>query len=626
MPKLRILNPLLISALALLVATAPAHAQSYEVTACDAADGENRSWVFETNASSSVESVDSCPSAGWGYTGLQARTILHGAAPAGGVFGQWLFQAPAGTTITWVTLSRWLGMEGGTGWRPYGRTATGAMTGETCTVAAGQDKCNVGPGSVDRAVDTTSIAYGIECNRAPAATCTTGATIHDARAAIYSATVTITDPVHPTVDLPTGPLVTASGYHRGTESASFNGDDDLGLKLMRVYVDGAVVASLASGQAGWPACSYTRVVPCQVPTSDRTLAVNTAALNDGTHQVMVAVVDAADNEQRGAPVTIVVDNSAPAAPQQLATSAGTEWQPAPTFDATWANPGGQVAPIATAHWTLCPRDGASSCAEGQVPAGIGQISGLLIPREGAWELRLQLEDEAGNVAATAGSASTTVRYDAAAPAAPHDLAIAPRAMNDPAAIAGWSAPSDAGAPLTAASWTLCPADGPAGCTSGSAAAAGPLDLHLPAEGTWTLSVSLRDQAGRTGAAATTTIAYARPAVIPTPTAAPPTPTAATPTLTIRAATLDRSRRRLTVRGTVTDLPAGRVNVTARYRIGAHRRTRRATRAIHDGRFGASFRLTRRHAARARHPVVTVRFLGAPGFEPATARRSATSKP
>ena len=623
MLKLRPRVSLLISAFALLTTSPATEAGSYDVGSCGAVAGAHESWVYETNALGSIQFPDECASPGTDYSGLYVRTILGGAAPATGAYGQWRIAAPSGATITHIRISRWLGMEAGSGWRPFGRQADGTIVpGETCSTVSGEDECNVGLSSIDRALSTSSLAYGIECVSVNG--CTTGATIHDARAVIESATVTITDNVAPTVTPPTGPLVTESGFHHGTEAASFTGADVTGLQAVRVYVDGILRASATPGQPGWAACAYTRVVPCENPAGDRTLTVDTTALADGQHQVEVAAVDAAGNETVALPRAIVVDNTAPAAPPRLSTSAGADWQSSPTFAATWTNPGDQVAPITTAHWTLCPRNGATACTSGQAPGQGGIIGGLHVPGDGEWDMAIALEDEAGNITAASGRAVATIRYDGTAPAAPHGLSIASRAPSDPAATATWTHPADPGAPLSAALWTLCPRDSAAGCSSGSGAAYGPLSVRLPAEGDWTLSVALRDHAGHTGPAATTSIGYAHPPAPPPPVPAdPPLAEPATAKLTIAKPMLDRSRRRVTVRGTIARGAVGRVRLTARYRVGTRGRTETLRSSIRNGRFTARFRLSHRHAARARSVRVTARFTGSPGYRPAISRRNAS---
>ncbi|MDA0179641.1 hypothetical protein OJ997_04985 [Solirubrobacter phytolaccae] len=367
---------LAITALTLLLAPAAAQAGTYDVVACNAAaGGTNNAWALETNDASHIEGFALCPSAGT-RSGLLVTDRLTTAGAGGGSYGQWVIHSPAGTTITRIRLDRYLNMDGGTGWRLYGRQADGTtLAGETCTVQPGFDDCTVS-GAIDRAVNTSSIAYGFDCPTG----CITGATIHSASAAIYSATVTISDPTAPTVGAPSGALV-GGGFHKGTESVTFNGVDALGLKARRLVIDEQTVAEEAL------ACDYTRMVPCANPGAAVTLGVDLNALADGTHAVQVAVVDAAGNETRSNPATIVVDHTGPGAPA-LTVSA----RPAddPRFTVSWSSPGGQVAPIAMAHWRLCSPSGCT----GGTTSGTS-VSGTLAGY-GTHTLHVALEDAAGN--------------------------------------------------------------------------------------------------------------------------------------------------------------------------------------------------------------------------------------
>jgi hypothetical protein len=409
MKLLRISMTILATAIAVASAVPAAEAGTYNVLACDAAPGAvNNSWTFETNDGTHIADSTACPSSG-NYSGLLARSVLGsgGIPSAAAAYGQWIVSAPSGTTITRVRLRRWLGMEGGSGWTLYGRQADGTtLPGETCTVQPGFDECNVGgyaTDAFDRTVNTTSIAYGFLCPSTGSG-CITGATIHAARAAIYSAIVTINDPTSPAIGAPTGDLVRASDFHKGTESVTFNGTDALGLSARRLYVDGEQVASDA------PTCDYTRLVPCSNPSAAAILSFDLDTMDDGSHTVQASVVDAAGNETRSALTSIVVDHTAPTVPQGLQVGARPATNPA--FTASWSHPGGQVAPINAAHWRLCPEGSAAGCSTGTTTDT--SISGTL-PAYGRYTLHVALEDAAAN---RGGEATISLVYDAPAPPTP----------------------------------------------------------------------------------------------------------------------------------------------------------------------------------------------------------------
>jgi hypothetical protein len=116
--------------------------------------------------------------------------------------------------------------------------------------------------------------------------------------------------------------------------------------------------------------------------------------------------------------------------------------------------------------------------------------------DGDHTLTLTASDAAGNSSST----SRTVHIDNSPPAPPRDLSVDGgdgwRSTNDFKVV--WtSAESTTGAPVVAAEWDLCPADGSA-CTHGTTPGANVTSIpHLavPAPGAYTLKVWLRDAAG-----------------------------------------------------------------------------------------------------------------------------------
>ena len=68
-----------------------------------------------------------------------------------------------------------------------------------------------------------------------------------------------------------------------------------------------------------------------------------------------------------------------------------------SFDVTWSNPGDQLAPIARAHYELCPAFGGACTPEATTSGdNIASLTGLQMPGQGAWTLTVWLEDAAGN--------------------------------------------------------------------------------------------------------------------------------------------------------------------------------------------------------------------------------------
>jgi hypothetical protein len=105
---------------------------------------------------------------------------------------------------------------------------------------------------------------------------------------------------------------------------------------------------------------------------------------------------------------VTVDNTAPAAPVLLSVDGGETLSSA-SFSVRWANPGGEVAPVTTAHWRLCDIDGLRCQSGTRTAADIASLDDLSVPESGQWRLSVWLEDAAGNVD-PARSTSVSLRY------------------------------------------------------------------------------------------------------------------------------------------------------------------------------------------------------------------------
>jgi hypothetical protein len=234
--------------------------------------------------------------------------------------------------------------------------------------------------------------------------CTTGSSLHRVWAALYASTVTISDPVPPSLSAPTGtiPASPAGAFHNASDSISFSASDNVGIRQTTVYVDGQPQSTISNP------CDYTFVVPClQQPGVTHTIDWRALNLPDGAHQVQIAATDGAGNETRGATTSVLVDTHPPTAPQGLPV-ATTQTRPA--FTLSWTNPPqGQGAPIARADYLLCPATGPGSCMAAHVTAqDIHQLA-VTAPARGRWRLALWLTDAAGN-GTIADGATTQLNY------------------------------------------------------------------------------------------------------------------------------------------------------------------------------------------------------------------------
>ncbi len=379
--------------------------------ACDAAPGHlNHAWQFETNAPAKFEQGTVCPP-GTGYTGiigkpgsgaytgLFARTVLLGPMPISREYAQWTVRAPTGTRITSLDVWRWLGKEGGSGYVVYGRQADGSLlaylndpaNGETCEVPAGQDECNLGGPQTSYLrlpADTTSVSYGFECPNSRSS-CSTGSTIHSARAAVYGARVTITDPAAPAIGETGGPLVTQSGYLTGTQTATVSASDATGIREVRAYLNG-----VRTGTTSLP-CDFTHTRPC-MDASAASVSIDTSQLPDGTYALEFAAVDAAGNETRTPARALRLDNDAPGAADLHQSGDGRTPRPI----VSWTPPADHGAPIIAVWQRLCTSGpwGSGTCQPDQrTLLAPGQTElGIELPAPGTWTAFLRLEDALGH--------------------------------------------------------------------------------------------------------------------------------------------------------------------------------------------------------------------------------------
>lgn len=373
---------------------AAAHAGTYEVVSCGAGGGVNRAWTPFNGDAPSLRAEDSCaPIFGGPEDGLLAVDRVPGPpnTPAGREAG-WRVAAPPGTRITRFTAQYYLGQTSAGEWLPFIRTAEGAVL-QSCVPAGGQTTCERGAtpyspiGPADTfAVDTAGLDVGVRC-AVPSGQCGTGATLHHVWAALYGARVQISDQVAPSMPEASGTL-SRDGYHRGVETVAIAANDNTGIRATRVHVDDQVRVTEPR------ACDYTLMVPCS-NGSGGALTLDTRALADGVHKLDAVAEDPAGNTTK-ATRSITVDNEPPAPPVGLVLD-GRPRRSVNGFAVRWQSPPEQVAPIAAAHWALCPVSGKTPCSTGSArAAGIERVEKLTMPSAGDWDLRVWLEDAAGN--------------------------------------------------------------------------------------------------------------------------------------------------------------------------------------------------------------------------------------
>jgi len=567
------------------IATGTAFAGTYQVGACAVPTPLiNNSWQPFNNNPTYLETSTNCGSnditeGSPSTSGLAGSDILQLSTnvPAGALAG-WRFIAPAGDTISAISMNRDLYRQA-EGWTPEIVDVAGnPLPGETCSSNGG---CEVSGEAVHTGLATTSLAIELVCEPASVqlTVCANGFSQHFARVELNSATVTVTDDQPPQITSTSGSLFTGA-LARGTLSGTINGSDNSGVQYARVYVDGSQVAQQQS------ACDFTRPAPCPASSSNQ-LSLDTSTLSNGAHQIQAAVVDAAGNQTLGGPVQITVDNTTPPAPTGLQVNgkpAGT-WinQPATI---TWTNPSQpQGDPISQANWIACPGTQTSIPASGcdaphhqasplssltfnpaQDPTFAGQPQAL-------YTVFVWLQDALGN-ATQANSAAISFGYQTSPP--PPPTSIKANGMGPYTITLG--APAHL-APLTLTNWIVC--KGPASCTPTqmSPGLSFRFDPSHTAQfqrspyGAYTIRAWLQDVAGNTSSADSATLAITHRKA-----------GKASPRLHILSVT--RAGRALRVRGTAASTLVGHVTIVVHYTLGARSNSVQKTVRVAHGKWAA----------------------------------------
>jgi hypothetical protein len=417
-----------VTLLALLMATlawpAPAQAGTYEVVACGGAAGGAQN-AFTASADPGMAAYTICPNTpGNVATGVVTRASATAGAGSVPYFAgaYQVFEAPAGASLVSVTFdvaairlaSYWttgvVTYDGNfnTGEGPYGcyAGAPGCALGLPAffgpvTVGLGghgkfrlETRC-VNPGGCD--ISGSGFIPGMRALFAAA-----------------NVRVVVQDYSGPAITPFSGALWNG-GWHRGHEDAWQLLTDNVGIEKLRLVVDGATRETQDYRDAvSNPAvqCDFTRPRPCSDVTGG--LYLDTAALPDGRHSIRVEAVDAAGNVS-SREHAIDVDNTPPAR-VDAALDAGGSWRRSNDFAVRWTEPPGQVSPIAAAHYEICTTSAPQRCTTGaQSAPAIDGLANIRLPADGAYALRVWLEDEAGNASDTTASRPIELRLDSTPP-------------------------------------------------------------------------------------------------------------------------------------------------------------------------------------------------------------------
>lgn len=427
MPRLSRLAPAFAAAFALtcLAAAAPATAGSYTVHQCDwAADNGHHDFVWQ---SAGVPTVDQYVGSGCGEFGLAARNSGGGTQRTypSGAYGGWFAYAPSGTVFTsfagafgtlegccvsgLASYAEATQQPDGQGGQAYlfqghlGNATWIAPSGLSGPVGRSWSAATSG-------FEARRVGFYLRCG--PGFSCAQG-TNGDLRLRGRSFDFTLRDDAPPSIGDAGGTLFDG-GWLNGDRTLSLPAHDTGGglSGVEAAFDDGTLLQSPSSCVV--VAGRYARLQPCPAGRTGE-WTVDTARLPDGVRGLELRATDVGGAVTRKT-YAVSVDNHAPATPRDVLLSGGDGWRRANGFELRWANPGGQHAPIARSHWLACPA-GVASCVAGDPPAGgpTGAAT-VALPAAGEWDVRIWLEDAAGNSDPETASSSRRLRYDPDPPA------------------------------------------------------------------------------------------------------------------------------------------------------------------------------------------------------------------
>ncbi len=403
-----------------LVAASDAHANGYDVHACDSTWPSPGNGSFLPEVSNGMVAITDCPAGG----GMTVRNVYDNGVT--GAFGaaSYVFDAPPGTSVESITfdagvqrhncafgaaiLASQLNDTGGR--LAWGLPANGACDSFQTPGDTAFFPNRWGP----IAINAPRVRLDVRCG---AAACSrNGVTALRLRNAV----VHVADDTRPSLAGARGPLGTSDGWLSGTQGVGFDAGDGSGIRETVIAVDGKEVAHRTNS------CDYTLRAPCPPAKVDERFATQGFG-GDGDHALSMRAVDAAGNVAETSR-TVHVDNTAPSAPEALSVSGGDGWRKSNAFDVSWVNPRATGAPLAAARWSLC-RDGSSAdCVTGRQSGGdLTALSHVAVPGPGAWNLRVWLEDAAGNQDAQLAAAPVTLRWDETSP----DVSLIAPGADDP---------------------------------------------------------------------------------------------------------------------------------------------------------------------------------------------------
>jgi hypothetical protein len=406
----------------LTIAPRVAHAGGYDVYACDGTVAGGTNNAFYAVADGGMSAYTQCPAP----QGLVARNSYDGGV-SGFLQGAYMiFDAPEGTSVDWIAYDAGL-RRNDCGWGVELVASNYDLGGQVLWGLPAGQQCDAWLVTPDE--DTylpTRFTFAVSAPRVRIETrCGVGSCSRNGISAIHirNVQVHVIDNSAPVLANGRGALWTSNGWLAGRQDIAFDASDGAGIREATAAVDGREVSRVTN------ACDYTRPAPCPAAMLSSTLS--TAGFGDGSHTLTLAATDAGGNPA-SVSRTILIDNTAPDAPQNVSVDGGDGWRSTNDFTVRWTAPtSGTGAPMAAAVWDLCPATG-TRCTHGEQSGDkLDKVEHLTLPAPGDYTLKLWLKDQAGNQDPRLSAPVVHLRYDDASP----ELAFEPIDPHDPTLVA-----------------------------------------------------------------------------------------------------------------------------------------------------------------------------------------------
>jgi hypothetical protein len=369
------------------------------------------------------------PYAQAGFGGYPCPSLIASAEQTSspGSAAGWTFYAPAGTSVVDAAFEAYA--RAGGGWQAAIYRLGGGASGSSWLNCPGGDGCAANPGNNwvhAPGYNADAVVIHLMCRSANPCPDQNWIEVGG------NASVALEDNSAPAVSL--GGDGARSGWKHGNPTIVVNATDNTGIQRTVLFIDGNQLGAIDHG------CNFAAAVPCANTSDEMRMAL--AGLPDGEHRVAAHAADAAGNVG-GAEQPVLVDNTAPAPPQNVAISGGAGWQADKTRRISWTNPAQEFAPIAAIRYTLCPVEADStdrqiastarkSCVEDtKSEDNVSALPALELPKPGLYTLKAFLVDSAGNANPENAVRIDNLGYD---PTPPTVAGIAPPDANDPARV------------------------------------------------------------------------------------------------------------------------------------------------------------------------------------------------